>query len=38
MRDTIALVLPLPHMDAFFMRCVAIRHDESMHVRGRIAT
>ena len=27
-----------PHTDAFFMRCVAIRHDASMHVRERIVT
>ena len=27
-----------PHTDAFFMRRVAIRHDASMHVRGRIVT
>ena len=25
-------------MDAFCMRCVAIRHDASMHIRGRIVT
>ena len=25
-------------MDAFFMRCVAIRHDAPMHIRGRIVT
>ena len=24
--------------DAFFMRCFAIRHDASMHMRGRIVT
>ena len=28
--------LPPPHTDALFMRCVAIRHDASMHIRGRI--
>ena len=28
-------VLGPPHTDAFFMRCVAIRHDASMHIRGR---
>ena len=27
-----------PHTDAFFMRCVAIRHYPSMHIRGRIVT
>ena len=27
-----------PHPDAFFMRCVAISHDASMHIRGRIVT
>ena len=31
-------VLPPPHTDAFFMRCVAIRHDASLHIRGRIVT
>ena len=25
-------------MDAFSMRCVAIRHYASMHIRGRIVT
>ena len=27
-----------PHTDTFSMRCVAIRHDASMHIRGRIVT
>ena len=27
-----------PHTDAFSMRCVAIRHDASKHIRGRIET
>ena len=31
-------LLPPPHTDAFFMRSVAIRHDASMHIRGRIVT
>ena len=30
--------LPPPHTDAFSMRCVAIRHDASKHIRGRIET
>ena len=30
--------LPPPHTDAFFMRCVATRHDAFMHIRGRIVT
>ena len=35
--STLAAVAP-PHTDASFMRCVAIRHDASMHLRGRIVT
>ena len=27
-----------PHTDAFLMRCVAIRHDASTHIRERIVT
>ena len=30
--------LPPPYTDAFFMRCVAIRHNASMHIRGYIVT
>ena len=26
------------HTDVFFMRCVAICHDASIHIRGRIVT
>ena len=33
----LSTVLPPPHTDAFFMRCAAIRHYASMHIRGRIS-
>ena len=32
------LLLPPAHTDAFFMPCVAFRHDASMHIRGSIVT
>ena len=32
------LSLPPPHTDALFMRCVAIRHDVSTYMHGRIVT
>ena len=33
-----ARALPPSHADAFFMRCVAIRHDASTYMHGSIVT
>ena len=37
-RMLVTLQLTPAHTDAFVMRCVAIRHDASMYMHGRIAT